>query len=69
MGRLFVIKTNLCECLVHALGSNERSSPYWVDAICIDQNKLEEKAIQVSMMGDIYRHTELCIVWLGPEGR
>jgi len=39
----------------------------WVDAICINQEDLQERAQQVSLMGDIYRRAWQVVVWLGPE--
>jgi hypothetical protein len=39
----------------------------WVDALCINQADLIERAQQVSQMGDIYRQAERVLVWLGPE--
>ena len=40
---------------------------FWVDAICINQQDLEEKTQQVGMMGDIYRRCEGVKTWLGCE--
>ena len=40
----------------------------WVDAICINQFDLEEKATQVSYMLAIFERAEQVIVWLGEEG-
>jgi len=40
----------------------------WVDAIYIDQTNVLERNSQVAAMGDIYRHAELVIFWLGPCG-
>jgi hypothetical protein len=37
----------------------------WVDAICIDQENLEEKAEQVQIMARIYGQANRVIVWLG----
>ncbi|KAM7193814.1 Heterokaryon incompatibility protein (HET) domain containing protein, partial [Rhypophila sp. PSN 637] len=37
----------------------------WVDAICINQNDLEERSSQVAMMGSIYARAKHTIVWLG----
>ncbi|KAK4219498.1 heterokaryon incompatibility protein-domain-containing protein [Rhypophila decipiens] len=37
----------------------------WVDAICINQNDLEERSSQVAMMGSIYARARYTIVWLG----
>jgi hypothetical protein len=39
----------------------------WVDAICINQQDVEERNSQVLMMGDIYRHAVSVLAWLGPE--
>jgi hypothetical protein len=37
----------------------------WVDAICINQDDLEERAIQVKRMGLIYRQASRVVAWLG----
>jgi hypothetical protein len=37
----------------------------WADAICINQNDDEEKAIQVTQMGEVYRAARHTIIWLG----
>lgn len=39
----------------------------WVDAICINQDNDEERAIQVAMMAQIYTDCERTLVYLGPE--
>ncbi|KAF7676069.1 hypothetical protein GT037_005574 [Alternaria burnsii] len=38
---------------------------YWIDAICINQSDLAERASQVQLMGRIYREAESVVVWLG----
>ena len=40
---------------------------FWIDAICINQQSLEERAYQVKQMGDIYRRAEEVFVWLGND--
>ena len=40
----------------------------WVDAICINQFDLDEKATQVSQMLAIFERAHTVIVWLGEEG-
>ncbi|KFG83503.1 hypothetical protein MANI_030392 [Metarhizium anisopliae] len=40
---------------------------FWVDAICIDQNNIEERNAQVPRMKDIYETAAKVIVWLGYE--
>ena len=37
----------------------------WVDALCIDQTNIQERASQVSLMGDIYSTADRVIIWLG----
>ena len=37
----------------------------WIDAICVDQQNLEERGHQVQRMGDVYSLAERVIVWLG----
>ncbi len=37
----------------------------WVDAICVDQQNLKERGLQVERMGDIYSLADRVIVWLG----
>ncbi|KAB8072603.1 heterokaryon incompatibility protein-domain-containing protein [Aspergillus leporis] len=41
----------------------------WADAICINQLDLEEKALQVNMMGEIYSHAQQVIVSFGDDGK
>lgn len=37
----------------------------WIDALCINQKDLRERASQVSMMGDIYSRCTRVVIWLG----
>ncbi|KAF2023202.1 HET-domain-containing protein, partial [Setomelanomma holmii] len=37
----------------------------WLDALCINQQDVEEKGFQVSQMGDIYRKSGRTLIWLG----
>ena len=39
----------------------------WVDAICIDQNNLEERGQQVGRMRDIYASAWHVVIWLGAD--
>lgn len=41
------------------------SMPMWIDAICINQADLEERALQVRLMGRIYRQASRVLMWLG----
>ena len=38
----------------------------WVDAVCIDQENIDERGRQVQVMGEIYRRSRCTLVWLGP---
>lgn len=40
-------------------------SPFWIDAICIDQSNLVERGNQVSIMGQIYSQATEVVAWLG----
>ncbi|KAI0179779.1 heterokaryon incompatibility protein-domain-containing protein [Hypoxylon sp. FL1284] len=37
----------------------------WIDALCIDQDDLKERAAQVALMSLIYKRAKNCTVWLG----
>lgn len=39
----------------------------WIDAICIDQETRSERNQQVAIMGDVYRHAQTVLIWLGEE--
>jgi hypothetical protein len=39
----------------------------WIDAICVNQQNLQERSEQVQRMSDVYRLAQKAIVWLGPE--
>ncbi|KAI0415298.1 heterokaryon incompatibility protein-domain-containing protein [Xylaria grammica] len=58
------VTVNLRSALRHLRWEHE-SRVLWVDAVCIDQSDLDERAHQVTLMSDIYRSTERVIVWLG----
>lgn len=60
------VTRNLAAALCH-LRDPHKFLWIWVDALCINQADLVERAHQVSQMGDIYRHAERVLVWLGPE--
>ncbi|KAI1754976.1 heterokaryon incompatibility protein-domain-containing protein [Xylaria castorea] len=40
---------------------------FWVDAICLNQDDIEEKACQVPRMMEIYHAALGVIIWLGPN--
>jgi len=38
-----------------------------MDSVCIDQQSIKEKNVQVSMMGQIFATAKRVVVWLGEE--
>jgi Heterokaryon incompatibility protein (HET) len=64
----FNIKANL-EAALRLLRSHieppQDSKFVWVDALCINQNDLEEKSTQIPLMAEIYSHASEVSVWLG----
>lgn len=44
-----------------------RTLRVWVDAICIDQARGDERNAQVAMMAEIYERASKVVVWLGED--
>ncbi|KAE9376030.1 HET-domain-containing protein [Stipitochalara longipes BDJ] len=62
------ITHNLAVALRHL--RDERSPRVlWIDALCINQDDLVERSVEVLGMGSIYTHAERVIVWLGPTSK
>ena len=62
-------KLQVSENLFHAL-EQLRSADVgyiWIDAICINQENLEERSAQILLMGDIFSGAEKVIAWLGND--
>lgn len=51
------------------LGSKHEPVYLWVDAICINQDDLIEKATQVPLIGHIYANASMVCIWLGEPSR
>ncbi|KAF4624739.1 hypothetical protein G7Y89_g13429 [Cudoniella acicularis] len=58
------VTENLHSALLH-LRLEDTDRILWIDAICINQENLQERAHQVKQMGDIYRKAEEVLIWLG----
>lgn len=74
-GQVVPIKGNLAYALRHVYqhwvdaftDEKSRQMFHWADALCIDQNDVEEKSSQVPLMGTIFSRAELVMSWLGRE--
>ncbi|KAH7313216.1 heterokaryon incompatibility protein-domain-containing protein [Rhexocercosporidium sp. MPI-PUGE-AT-0058] len=68
-GKVFFVTPNLEGALrnLRCLTPAERGKqlPLWVDAMCINQNDIEERDDQVRRMKDIYQSAEWVTIWLG----
>ena len=51
--------------LENALRHLDTTQYYWIDAVCINQDDLEERNHQIQRMRDIYRFADMVIIWLG----
>ncbi|KAF2735691.1 HET-domain-containing protein, partial [Polyplosphaeria fusca] len=59
-----MVKPNLYAAL-KALRFKSEPRYIWADAVCIDQDHLDEKNHQVEMMNEIYDNAEQVCIWLG----
>lgn len=59
----FIITENLCDGLSEL--RKDVTGYLWIDALCIDQTNMNERASQVLLMGDIYSSATCVIIWLG----
>ena len=60
------ITQNLATALQH-LRNEHRSRRLWIDAVCINQEDVEERNSQVARMAEVFKAAAKVIVWLGPE--
>lgn len=63
-GQPFEVRENIFQALFH-LRSIGVTEPLWVDAICINQEDLQERGNQVRMMDSIYKLASRVRVWVG----
>ncbi|KAG7008480.1 hypothetical protein G7Y79_00005g016210 [Physcia stellaris] len=49
--------------------SFDQNQLYWIDAICINQEDIQERSRQVSLMSLIYSQAQCTVVWLGERDR
>lgn len=60
------VTSNLSEALRY-IRYKEQPRVLWADAVCVDQQNLDERGKQVMRMPDIYGSAKGVIAWLGPE--
>ena len=53
-------------CALPYLRYKDKPRVLWIDAVCIDQQNLEERNQQVQRMVDIYRLANRVVAWLSP---
>lgn len=56
-----------CNVAIRQLRSATETRDLWIDSICIDQTPeaVDERNVQVALMGDIYKSAARVVVWLG----
>jgi hypothetical protein len=65
-GSLFHVTVNL-EAALRRLRLSDQVRIIWIDALCINQNHVEERNHQVSQMAKVYSGASRVVVWLGEE--
>ncbi|KIN07000.1 hypothetical protein OIDMADRAFT_139713 [Oidiodendron maius Zn] len=63
-GSIMDVTLNLYLAMQH-LRFEDRDRILWIDAICIDQDNIEERGHQVQQMANIYKQAEQVLIWLG----
>ncbi|KAH6674395.1 heterokaryon incompatibility protein-domain-containing protein, partial [Halenospora varia] len=63
-GSLFSAFENL-EAALRRLRLSGKQRTIWIDAVCINQNDIQERQDQVSLMRQIYEQAEQVVIWLG----
>jgi len=65
-GMPFQVRHNLHGALHMLRSKGPRNAAWWIDAICINQDDIQERNRQVSGMRGIYEKCKGTAVWLGP---
>lgn len=63
-GKRFTVAENLFRALGY-LRLEKIEGPFWIDAICINQDDIHEKNRQIRIMPHIYFRASAVLVWLG----
>ncbi|KAN0120187.1 HET domain containing protein [Hyaloscypha variabilis] len=65
-GRTIKVTANLL-LLLSKFRNSDSSRLLWIDAICINQDDLDERSRQVQLMGKIYSDATIVLMWIGDE--
>ncbi|KAK5652633.1 hypothetical protein OQA88_10226 [Cercophora sp. LCS_1] len=60
------VTLNLDQALRHIRHASQ-TRIFWIDAVCINQDDLDERSQQVTLMGEIFSRAECVTAWLGEE--
>jgi hypothetical protein len=64
-----VIITENGENILRQLQYPTKSRALWIDAVCINQDDLEERKQQVQLMDRVYHQASAVLIWLGDQNR
>lgn len=67
-GSVLQVTTSLARSLPQIAKACE-TGYLWIDQLTIDQTNFSERNAQVRIMGEIYRRSSMCLVWLGTDPR
>ena len=62
-GRTLYVTTSVAYAMPY-LANACQTSYLWIDQITIDQSNLDERSEQVKIMGQIYRQSHRCLIWM-----
>lgn len=65
--RLLAVRPNLVEALQGLCHEANPNKMFWIDALCIDQNRPGERDLQVQHMAEIYNYAQNVRIWLGAD--
>jgi hypothetical protein len=66
----FPVNKNLEKFLRHYVGWKEEHGKHtriWTDAVCINQNDIPERSLQIKRMKDIYQQAHTVLAWIGTD--
>jgi hypothetical protein len=67
-GKIFLVTRSLAEAL-RRFRNDESVEQLWADALCINQDDLDEKSKQVQKMRRIFDSAKAVVAWLGPTSQ